>query len=150
MSDPTAIDAPPILTTVTTTRWWRWVWPVLAITLIASLVMLFRFNPEHHAFYPFCAFHRFTGLQCPGCGGLRAVHHLLHGEVITAFRFNQLFVLSLPLLAWLALRRLLRGPRTQPLSLRSQAHWAWVALAVIIVFWIVRNLPLEIFKLPAE
>jgi len=150
VSTDSETNVPPKLRAVTPARWLRWGGAVLAVALLVALVLLFRFNPSQHTFYPVCVFHRITGWQCPGCGGLRAVHHLLHGDLIMAFRFNPLFVLALPVAAWLGIRRLWRGARATPTSHRAQARWAWTALAILIVFWIVRNLPLEIFKLPAE
>ena len=142
------IGAPPVL--AARRPGWRRFWFALLVALLAALVVLFWFNPARHSFYPFCAFHRMTGLQCPGCGGLRAAHHLLHGEVVTAFRFNQLVVLAAPLAAWFGLRRLRCGPRAEKISHRAQARWAWAAFAVLVLFWIVRNLPLELFRLPSE
>lgn len=125
-------------------------WLGLAASVGAALVVLFWFNPAQHSFYPFCAFHRVTGWQCPGCGGLRSVHHLLHGDVLTAFRFNPVVVLAVPWLLWLGVRRWWRGPRPGGISARAQARWAWIALGVLVAFWIVRNLPLEFFRLPVE
>jgi len=147
-SQPVPAAIPPVIPKAGVSSAWRWGGAALAVALLAALVLLFAFNPSQHAFYPLCVFHRLTGLQCPGCGGLRAVHHLLHGEVITAFRFNQLFVLALPLAGWFTFRRLWRGSRPKPISPRVQARWAWGTLAVLIAFWILRTLPLEIFKLP--
>jgi hypothetical protein len=116
--------------------------------LAVLLGVLFWFNPARHGFYPTCVFHRLTGLECPGCGGLRAVHHLLHGEILTAFRFNPLVVVVLPFLVLWGIRRWWCGPRVPPLSHRAQARWGWVAFGVLMVFWIVRNLPLAMFQLP--
>ncbi len=143
-------DLPPILPKAHGSRWHRWVWLVLAIALLPVLILLFSFNPAHHGFYPMCVFYRVTGLQCPGCGGLRAAHHLLHGEIITAFRFNQLFVLALPVLAVIGVRRMIRGEIAKPIPPRTQARWAWISFVILLLFWIVRNLPLEVFKLPTE
>lgn len=116
--------------------------------MVGALGVLFAFNPSHHAIYPVCVFHRATGWQCPGCGGLRAVHHFLRGEIWTAFRFNQLVVLAVPVLAWLAYRRWRRGPGRAAQA--TQAVWGWTIFVVLVVFWIVRNLPLECLKLPVE
>ncbi|MEY4386688.1 MAG: hypothetical protein RLY20_1971 [Verrucomicrobiota bacterium] len=128
----------------------RWLWGLGAVALICVLAVLFALNPAHHAIYPVCYFHRLTGLQCPGCGGLRAVHHLLRGDIVTAFRFNQVVVLAVPVLAWLGVQRWRRGPAPQRPSWTRQMFWGWTILGVLIVFWIVRNLPLECFRLPAE
>ncbi len=139
---------PPVL--AAKARCGRWLWLLIAVLLVAAAGVLFCYNPAHHSFYPFCTFYRVTGWQCPGCGGLRAAHHLLRGEVWTAFRFNQLVVLAVPLAIWLVTRRIRRGPQAGKISARMQARWAWIALAVLLLFWIVRNLPLEMFRLPAE
>lgn len=139
---------PPVLEAKT--RGWRWLWAIPAGLLLAALGVLYFYNPAHHSFYPFCTFYRVTGWQCPGCGGLRAAHHLVHGEMWTAFRFNPLVVLMLPMAIWLVARRILRRPQPEKFSARAQARWAWIALAVLALFWIVRNLPFEMFRLPAE
>ena len=65
-------------------------------TLIASLVLVFAgvllvlycYNPSTSSFYPLCLFHSVTGLHCAGCGGLRAAHALLHGNVAESFAYN--------------------------------------------------------------
>lgn len=45
--------------------------------------------------------YRVTGLQCPGCGGLRATHALLNGDIVAAWKLNPLFVVLLPVFGWL-------------------------------------------------
>ena len=140
------IGAPPIIGAASPKRYWLWLIPV--VLLLVVFAVLFLFNPAQTSFYPLCVFHRMTGLQCPGCGGLRATHHLLHGDIVTAFRFNPLVVLALPLGAWLAWRRWRRVANAPTLSHRAIAVWAWFLFAVIVLFWIVRNLPLDFFKLP--
>jgi hypothetical protein len=79
----------------------------LAVALGATIVMatLYVFAPEEHSFYPRCIFHSLTGWQCPGCGSLRAMHQLLHGNFANAWQLNPLFVLALPLIGILVLRR---------------------------------------------
>jgi len=138
---------PPVMPAASPNRWW-WVWVGAALLLIALVAFLFRFNPAQHSFYPFCVFHRMTGLECPGCGGLRATHQLLHGHIVTAFRYNPLVVTAAPIVLLLAVRRWLRGPG-RPLSPRTAVVWTWVVFAVVLIFWILRNLPIELFKLPA-
>ena len=122
--------------------WWsnHVTWLALA-GLAAALGLLFFFAPDHYAFYPRCLFHALTGWQCPGCGGLRATHRLLHGDISAAFRLNPLFVLLLPVLVFAGVARLvkLRTGRDWLQRFR-QPLWLWVLLALIVVFGVGRNL----------
>lgn len=112
-----------------------------ALVIIALGEMLFWFNPAQYHFYPFCFFHELTGLHCPGCGGTRALHQLLHGHVATALHSNALLVISLPLFAWLGVRFAV-GKVRPPLAARSVSpKWLWLFLALAIVFAVLRNLP---------
>jgi len=112
---------------------------ILAFGCLAAAVLFF-FNPGQHGFYPFCLFHRMTGLQCPGCGSLRALHQLLHGNVLEALRLNALLVLSFPLVSWLLARSAapLFGLRVRPLCIRPA--WVWTTFALVAIFGIARNL----------
>jgi hypothetical protein len=92
---------------------------------------LFRWNPARSQLFPPCPFHWVTGLYCPGCGSLRALHALLHGQMLTAFRMNPLMLLSMPVLGLLVLR-----PTTA-----SRPWVAWTAFAVLLGYGIVRNIP---------
>lgn len=119
---------------------------VCGVFLVGVLLVLHQFDPARHGFYPGCTFHQVTGLDCPGCGGLRATHHLLHGRVTTALRHNALVVLAAPILAvWLArwLWRRWRGipPRISGLS----TAWVWVILGGMLLFSVARNLPFAPF-----
>jgi len=116
---------------------------LLAVVLALSGLVLFWFDPSRHAFYPQCLFHRSTGLLCPGCGSLRALHQLLHGHLATAFHSNALLVLSLPLLGWWGVGCLLRKARHQPVTPSIAPVWLWTALVVVVVFGVLRNLPLD-------
>lgn len=104
-------------------------------------IVLFLFNPAQHSFYPFCFFHRTTGLLCPGCGSLRALHQMLHGHFVAALRFNALLVASLPAAGWFFGRFAMRKFKNQPVPAVFPAAWLWFALAVTLAFGILRNLP---------
>ena len=118
--------------------------------ILASIVMaviLYVFDPAAGGFYPVCKFHRWTGWDCPGCGALRALHALLHGNVLAAWSSNPLLILLLPVAGWIGLKQC--WPRDSgKLSRTTQSHqaWLWVALIVLVVFGVVRNLPFESFR----
>lgn len=101
--------------------------------------LLFRFDPAAYAFYPVCFLHQQTGLQCPGCGSLRAMHQLLHGHVGAAWRFNPLLVICLPLLGALAVRYAVRK-RNGADAWQIPPAWLWTSLGIGLVFGIARNL----------
>jgi hypothetical protein len=113
---------------------------VLAGGLAVALIALYFFNPSQHAFFPVCSFHKMTGLNCPGCGGLRAVHQLAHGHVREAFFLNPLVVLGAPMTAWYGGRAawcLWKGrPVRSPGTL-----WIVLICAGMMAFGILRNLP---------
>ena len=85
--------------------------------------------------FPGCPFHLLTGLNCPGCGGLRMTHDLLHGDIAAAVVDNVFLLVGLPMLAaWL----LVRWRRGQPLMPKP----AIIVIAVAAITWtVVRNLP---------
>lgn len=60
------------------------------------LAILYKVSPLQSSFLPKCPFKLITGLNCPGCGFQRAVHSLLHGNVIQAFHYNWFLVYAGP------------------------------------------------------
>jgi len=112
----------------------------LVFLLGIGLAALFLFDPADHAFYPVCLFKRMTGYDCPGCGGLRAVHGLLHGDVWRAFQLNAVAVVALPLLVAWSVLRWVRSRRGQPAALPVR-FLAWMLVGLIVVFGVIRNLP---------
>lgn len=112
------------------------------LTLAAGTVYLFIFEPGKSGFFPACPFRALTGFTCPGCGGTRGLHRLLHGDVVGAFVFNPLFVLSLPFLIYAFVRYTNTIMRGQPLKGNQlNAKYIWVLFFVILSFWIFRNTP---------
>ena len=112
----------------------------LILTAAASL-LLFFFEPGRYPFYPRCLFNQTTGLLCPGCGSLRAMHHLLHGHLVAAVHLNALLVLSIPPVGWVAGRSFLCGLRGQSQMANFHPAWLWAGLVVGLSFGILRNLP---------
>lgn len=111
---------------------------------LAVAAVLFFFNPSRVPIYPVCEFHEITGLDCPGCGSLRAMHQLLHGHLVIALHLNLFLVLSLPLYAWLGFRMVwqeFKGGR--PVTIRPA--WFWTYMALWLAFGILRNLPMPLF-----
>ena len=113
--------------------------PVFAT--LAAMLVLFLFDPRRYHFYPLCQFHAYTGWDCPGCGALRAMHQSLHGNLLEAFRFNALLVLSLPFLGAIAMQFGAAWLANRPLPQLLTPRRLWAALWIGTFFGIVRNLP---------
>jgi hypothetical protein len=116
--------------------------------LAATAVLAVR-SPHATGSYGVCPLLALTGLWCPACGGLRAVHELTRLDVAAAWSMNPLVVLGVPLLVlawglWLAraVGRVPHAPRASGRRDASGGAWrAWTFLAVSVAFTIARNLP---------
>ena len=128
-------------------NWW------LTGTLAAfagSAVMLRIFDPATSGIFPPCPVRYLTGWYCPGCGSLRAIHQLLHGDLWAAWALNPLTVILLPFLAYGLISAALFEIRGQGLPEPFlRAEWIRALCAAIILFGIVRNLPGHPFELLA-
>jgi hypothetical protein len=113
-------------------------------------VLLRLFDPAHSLLFPPCPLRYFTGLYCPGCGSLRAIHALLHGDLRQAVAMNLLTVILLPFIGYGLGSEVYRGFRARPLpGTMLPASWIRALFAVIVLFGIARNLPFHPFDLLA-
>jgi hypothetical protein len=107
----------------------------------AAVAYVALVDPNQAGHYPTCPFLALTGLYCPGCGALRAVHALSRGDLATAASLNVLVVAAVPLLVALwsgwARRRWTGVPRTW----LAPGWLLWALLAVVLGFAVLRNLP---------
>ena len=117
-----------------------------AAIITVALIFLYKFNPASFAFYPPCIFHLISGLHCPGCGSLRAIHQLLRGNLAGAFGLNPLIILSLPFLGYALFSRFKKEPLP---NIFTRPFWAWLLLGIVISYWILRNIPIYPFVLLA-
>ena len=106
----------------------------------ALTALAYATDPAEVAWLPPCPFHRLTGLWCPGCGGTRALHQLVHGNFLAAMHLNPLAISLLPLAGYFVVR----GERAA-----SRPIWIWTLLGVVIAFGILRNIAVYPFTLLA-
>jgi len=118
----------------------RWNAVVLWSLLTGAAAYLFFFEPGRTGFFPGCPFRAITGFTCPGCGTTRALHQLLHGNLVAAFELNPLLVLVLPLLGCILIvytRCAISGGPPPQIVLPRKYVWAFSLL--ILGFWVFRN-----------
>ena len=113
-----------------------WVGAVLVL-----VVVYFVFDPATSGLFPRCPTHWLTGLHCPGCGAQRAIHALLHGQLLTALHMNALAVGALPALAYAYVSRLceLLGLARLPRVTLSALSTRLLAYAIV-AFAVLRNI----------
>lgn len=120
-----------------------WGTPVAtAVAAAAGCVVVALVDPAETNRYPVCPFRVLTGLWCPACGSLRALHALLRGDVVAAAGSNALLLVALPAmgyvwLVWATPR--IGGPRLPRPRLRPGVQWGM--LTVALTFGVLRNLP---------
>lgn len=81
----------------------RWTGPVVvgALAVAATAYTAWQ-DPNADGVFPQCPTRELFGFDCPGCGGLRAVHALTRGDIVASFDHNVLVPILLPLaiVAW--------------------------------------------------
>ncbi|MEU6377995.1 DUF2752 domain-containing protein [Streptomyces sp. NPDC046909] len=98
-------------------------------------------DPNEPGHYPVCPLLRYTGIYCPGCGGLRSAHAFIHGDLLTALQANAPAVLGYLGFAVLWTVWVVRAARGRPLRLDLGPVQLWSVGALLLVFTVVRNLP---------
>jgi hypothetical protein len=121
----------------------RWLCAAGAVGLTAGgMAFLYNVNPNDAVNpYPRCLLKSMTGIDCPGCGGTRAVYSLLHGDVAGAADHNILVFIVLPLMAYLMARFVLARFDVKLPVPRMTRGMAWGLVAVTLLFSVVRNIP---------
>lgn len=111
-----------------------------ALGALGTCVLVNLVDPNEQGSLGTCPFLWATGLDCPGCGTLRAVRALTRGDVLVALDHNLLTVLLLPLLlvALVSWWQAELGTRARP----WRPTWLTPALLLVVpVFVVARNLP---------
>jgi uncharacterized protein DUF2752 len=99
-----------------------------------------------HGPLPVCPTKALLGIDCPGCGSLRMLYSLMHGNLLAAARFNALALVTIGLLVW-AYAAWTYG-RVSGRRIRSWQHHRWAAavtLALVLAWFVVRNIPFAPF-----
>ena len=130
---------------------WSYCFAAAALTGAFAVLLLLRgFDPASAGVFPPCPVRYLTGWYCPGCGSLRALHQLLHGNFAAAWALNPLMILLLPFVSYGLCSHALRAMQIRILSpIFLPARWIHVLGVIIVLYGIARNLPIYPFRLLA-
>ncbi len=115
---------------------------------ITGAALVAYFDPTQINFLPVCPLYRLTGFACPGCGLTRGFHALFHGDVITALDFNILIPVWTVVFAYVGISLLMLTVRGRGLPMwATHPRFLWGFTILLVVFGLVRNLPVYPFTL---
>src|SRR5262249_984160 len=100
-----------------------------------------------HGPLPVCPTKALLGIDCPGCGSLRMLYSVMHGNLLAAARFNAMGLAALVLLIWAYLAW--TYGRVVGRRITSWQHHRWsavVALVLVTAWFALRNIPFPPFN----
>lgn len=100
-----------------------------------------------HGPLPVCPAKALLGIDCPGCGSMRMLYWLMHGDVLAAARFNALGVVAVVLLVWAYVRWTYGRAVGRRIRGWQDRRWsAVVTLSLVLAWLVVRNIPFAPFS----
>ncbi len=115
---------------------------IVALFFLALILILIGIFSYLHTSYNIgipCVIHTTTGLDCPGCGMTRATVSVFKLDFQSAFEYNPIVFLVIPLLAYLILGNLYAWVFQK--KFKELPIYIIISLAIlVIVFTIFRNL----------
>lgn len=106
------------------------------------------FDPTTVHFFPVCPLLALTGFACPGCGLTRGFHALFHGDIVTAIDFNALIPIWTVIFAYVWVSLVLLAVRGRGLPMwPTRPEFLWTFMIVLLVFGVVRNIPVYPFTI---
>ena len=117
---------------------------------VGGLSLIYLMDPETSDLYPPCPSLALTGLYCPGCGTLRALHQLTRGHPVAALDLNPLMMLLVPFIVYfLASHAMLAVTGRSLKKFFVRPALIWTLFGVVLVYWVLRNIPAYPFTLLA-
>ena len=96
-----------------------------------------------------CVFKTLTHLNCPSCGVSRMCVSISHGDIKSAFYYNQVLIFLTPLIALYYIFYQIRYIRTGQRKIsKLENNTMILIIVVLIIYGIVRNLPFYPYRLP--
>ena len=128
---------------------WPLLPPVAALIFIVLFLVLTRWLGAQSSG---CFLHQNTGLHCPGCGGTRCTNDLIAGNWLEALSHHALLTIGLVIFGALSLYFIVRVTilgKPAPALSSIAIPCLWIALGLLVLFTLLRNIPAWPFSLLA-
>lgn len=112
--------------------------------------LYYNINPSNVNYLPKCPLFLTTGIYCPGCGSQRATHHLLNFNLFGILQQNVLYLIGLVVLGYhFIILSINFGLNKNYYNYLYHPKTPVILFVIIIIFWILRNIPKYPFNLLA-
>ncbi|GIT56636.1 MAG: hypothetical protein Ct9H300mP18_00650 [Candidatus Neomarinimicrobiota bacterium] len=117
------------------------------VILLGAFVLVFMFSyypigGEGVNFYPPCIWLSLTDTYCPGCGSMRGIQSVIQGNMLGLFENNVFLFVALPFLFYSFISLGIQAFKGyKPLTIFLTQNEIYFIVFMIVVFWIVRNIP---------
>jgi hypothetical protein len=99
-----------------------------------------------HGPLPTCPTKALLGIDCPGCGSMRMLYSLMHGDLFAAARFNALGLAALVFVVWAYLAWTYGRVTGRRITSWQHGRWsAMVTLTLVLGWFVLRNIPFAPF-----
>lgn len=121
----------------------------LCLLLAAPLILLaYRYLRVRLPFLMMpCLLRTFTGYYCPGCGGTRAMHALLHLQLWRSFCYHPLVPYGAAVYLWFMISHTIEKLSRHRLrvGMKWNPMWLWTALIILVINVLVKDGALILF-----
>jgi len=89
------------------------------------------------------------GINCPGCGSQRAIHYLLHLDILEALQYNPLLVICFPFILYITFLSIYNFVFDKKIRIKLfyNNKFVWTLFVVVVMYGVLRNLPFYPFTL---
>lgn len=121
---------------------------IIIFSGVVVIVLIYKNFAPTNILFPKCPVYVLTGIYCPGCGSQRAMHELFNLNLVKSLSYNILATLFILLLVVDFCFSLLKIEKFRPYKLlNSYRYSSVIVLIVILLFTVLRNIPVMPFTL---
>jgi len=115
---------------------------LISFVVLINLIILYLIDYE-------CPFHKYFNIWCSGCGGMRMIKEIIHLNFYQAFRYNPLLFILLVCFIIFVIVDIIIYIKKKVIYIPSYKYLIGL-LIILIVYMIIRNIPLFSYLIPTK